>query len=113
MSYSDYGLDVIKIAGEEGKESRSFFCPWTQVRYTGKNFYLCFADRIISRPAILAFQQQQPEAAEPDDRCQKCNQPVPFLHYTAEGYTFETGMRLGICPNCVAAAAHYILEDSL
>lgn len=113
MSFSDFGLDAVKKSTEEGKSTRSFFCPWTRQQVTGKNFYLCFSNWVISRPAIDAFRQQKPEAADPDDRCQKCNQPVPQLHYTAKGYEFDEGMRLGICPDCLKAAAHYILGDEI
>lgn len=113
MGYSDFGLDAVKKTTEEGKASRSFFCPWTQERVTGRNFYLCFADWVISRTVIEGFLQQEPEAADTGDRCQKCNQPVPLLHYTVKGYEFEQGIKLGICPDCLAIAARYTLKDTL
>lgn len=108
MSYADFGLDDVKTSTEAGKTEPLFYCPWTRYQVSGRNFYLCFSNWVVSRTAIAAFTRQAPEVADEADQCIKCNQRVSHLHYSAEGFVFEEGVRIGICPDCLTMAASYI-----
>lgn len=110
MRYTDFGLQTTKRSREPGITEHTHYCPWTRQQLTGRHFYLCFSNWVISRTAIDAFLSQPPQPPhEVGDRCQKCNQPKPSLHYDVPGYRFdEQGAFLGICPDCVRFADEYM-----
>lgn len=110
MQYGDFGLQATRRSREPGRTEPTHYCPWTRQTLTGRHFYLCFSNWVISQTAIDAFLKQSPDdPQEIGDRCQKCNQPQPKLHYNVPGYRFdEEGMFLGICPDCVHFADQYM-----
>lgn len=109
--YAEFGLQTNKTTRDPGHKTPTFYDPWLQETVTGRNFYLCFSNWVISRRTIEAFRQQQPVDAIPGDQCQKCMARPGQMHYEIAGLVFEGGIELGICSDCLAAAASYLDKE--
>lgn len=112
MSYSEFGLDVVKKSQDAGQIQKQYYCPWTWQHVTGRNFYLCFQNWVISCTAIEAFQKQEPATPLEGDQCIKCRKRDIPLHYYIEGGP-EEGTPIGICNECVMWAAEYLEKEPL
>ena len=111
MSYSEYGLDTVKKSQDDGQKSATFFDPWLSQLVTGRNFYLCFSNWVLSQATITAFLKQEPVEPLPDDCCFKCRAKNTRLHYWIDYKVEERGMDLGICADCIKWASEYVEKE--
>lgn len=103
-NYSEFGLDETKKSVDNGENEQWFYDPFMKDRVeSGRYFYLCFSNWVLSKQAADRMIGRKPEAPRMvGEKCFKCNMKVETLHY----YDLEYDS-LGVCTKCLEIAVKY------
>lgn len=97
MSYSDFGLDVVKKSKDDDKKVSTWLCLWCN-NETGNGFSLCFSNWVICGSCLKeAAENQDSSRWEESDYCFKCKKEIGIGYRQHESY----GTDIHICNECI------------
>jgi PRTRC genetic system protein E len=99
MSYSDFGLDDVKVAEDKGTKGK-FFCPWCQRNDIEKGFSLCFSRFCICEDCLIKAKDLK-KRWKPNDGygCFKCSKlDKNKIH---DKLYFDLAGSLSVCEECI------------